>query len=195
MLLNCKSETRRWAGHVTALQTSADGNAKTSLRSCTRPKEHAVWPSEHFATWKKCDCPSDTKKQQTRPTNARTRKWHEQWDTRRTKKSTDESTNENLTFASGPLFTSLECTRHRATDVSWWERNGVSKIQISSIAETVRKCYELRPHYVLHKSHAEILATSDQRTLLCTHDLCVIQSDRVTVPQCGTKPSWNKNIA
>ena len=44
----------------------------------------------------------------------------------------------------------LDCTRHRATDVSWWERNDVSKIRISSIAETVRNCDELRPNYVLH---------------------------------------------
>ena len=155
-MLNCTSESRRWAGHATALQTSADGNAKTTSRSRTRPKEHAVWPSEHVATRKKRDCPSAKK-----PTNATDKYTHQKmtWTKRHTQnKKFNWRINKSksyfrfwTTVHKHERVPKLDCTRHRATDVSWWERNDVPKIQISSITETVRNCDELRPNYVLHK--------------------------------------------
>ena len=70
--------------------------------------------------------------------------------------------------------------------VSWWERNDVSKIQTSSIAETVRNCDELRPNYVLHsKSCRDSGVVGSADTFVYGRSVW-IQFGRVTVTQCGT---------
>ena len=190
-MLNCTSETRRWAEHVTALQTSTDGNAKTSSRSSTRPKSTL---SDHG------DCPICKKKL----ANATDKCTHQKmtWTKRHThNKKFNWRINKSKSYFRFWATTSTSKSRRWTAHVIALQMSADGRAMTSqrSKSRASMKPFVISMDYVqitcYTKSRAEILTTSDQRTLLCTHDLCVIQSGRVTVPQCGTKPSWNKNIA
>ena len=185
-MLNCTSETRRWAGHVTALQTSTHGNAKTSSRSCTRPKSTL---SDH---------PNISQRGKNAtvqvPQKNNKRDWQMHAPENDMNKETHAEQKIQLTNQQIKILLSLldHCsqawTAHVIALQMSADGNAMTSRRSKSLASL--KPLVLAMNYVqitcCTVSHAEILASSDQRTLLCTDDLCVIQFGRVTVTQCGT---------